>query len=229
MHPRDRFTAGRVANDAQLKMMKSRTIELLMKFIGASDLSFRQAILECDSFRDCIAQAAGPVRPRAKPHRRGSSSADGPQGCGEGVHCGRGHAIRRRCESLLRSPPRREHPRRRDALGTSAPPRLHGERTAGRRQTPAGSGLRRFRGKPCACAAALRATVVFVRSCAGGIAGFECDGLSAQANTIDANCDSCFFKDKLSRCSACWRVKRIGTRSRPDATSARRLRIANGG
>jgi hypothetical protein len=48
-------------------------------------------------------------------------------------------------------------------------------------------------GTPWAYAAALRATVVFIMRCAGGIAGFVCDGLSAQANTVDPNCDSRSF------------------------------------
>ena len=52
-----------------------------------------------------------------------------------------------------------------------------------------------FAGTIRAYAAALRPTVVIVRNCGGEIAGFVCDGLSAQANTVDPNCASCFFKD----------------------------------
>jgi hypothetical protein len=37
------FTVGRVANEAQLEIMKSHTIELLMQVIASSQLSFRQA------------------------------------------------------------------------------------------------------------------------------------------------------------------------------------------
>jgi hypothetical protein len=39
----EEFTVGCVANDEQLKMMKSHTIELLMQFIASSPLSFRRA------------------------------------------------------------------------------------------------------------------------------------------------------------------------------------------
>jgi hypothetical protein len=39
----EEFTMGPVANDAQLKIMKSDSIELLMQFIASSHLSFRRA------------------------------------------------------------------------------------------------------------------------------------------------------------------------------------------
>jgi hypothetical protein len=52
-----------------------------------------------------------------------------------------------------------------------------------------------FAGTIWAYAAALRPTVVIARNCRGEIAGFICDGLSAQANTVDPNCDPRFFKD----------------------------------
>jgi hypothetical protein len=39
----EEFTVGCVANDEQLKMMKSHIIELLMQFIASSPLSLRRA------------------------------------------------------------------------------------------------------------------------------------------------------------------------------------------
>jgi hypothetical protein len=95
-----------------------------------------------------------------------------------------------------------------DDMGTSAPPCLHGERTGAGRQTPACSGLRQFRGNTAAVRGCAASHGGDRRALRGQIAGFVCDGQSAQASIVDPNCDSGFFKDKLSGCSACWRAKR---------------------
>jgi hypothetical protein len=90
-----RGTAGRVANDVQLKIMKSCILELVMHFIASSHPLFRQAggwrsgmrFIPRSSLRMMLVPAV-PVR-NLRTFFRGWTA-----NCGEGVHCGHRHAIR---------------------------------------------------------------------------------------------------------------------------------------
>jgi hypothetical protein len=189
----EEFAVGRVANDAQLKIVKSQTIELLMQFIASSHLSFRQA--GGDPFWNVIhsamelVQAPCPGRPRAKPED--ILFVAGPQGCGEGVHWDRWHAIRRCCECLPRNPPRRDHPRRCGDVSSSPNALVRGVKPLLVQVCGDFGGWGWGVGVP-----PLPATVLNVSFCGGEIAGFICNGLSAQTNTVDPNCESCFFKGR---------------------------------
>jgi hypothetical protein len=120
----EEFTVGRIANDAQLKIMKSHTIEL--------------------HYAMELARAACPGRPRAKPEDI-LPRLDRKLWRGSSLRPPIRESAALRVPSAFR-PLRGDHPRRPDDMGASAPPCLHGERTAARRQIPAGSGLRRSRG-----------------------------------------------------------------------------------
>jgi hypothetical protein len=89
---------GRIANDAQLEIPKN---QLLMQFIASLQLSCRSVVVGRSGmgFAPSWKWRRLPV-PAVPCEASGPSSSAGPQSCGEGIHWGRGHAVRRRCESL---------------------------------------------------------------------------------------------------------------------------------
>jgi hypothetical protein len=193
----EEFRIGNIPSDTRIRDLQCKSTDLLMRFVASANLSFREAagsdLWEFIWSLMQLAQAACPGIPRASPMELFQRLSR------DSVAREFGQAAQQRSQSA--SQPFRKV----RIIGVS----LDAVTIWGRRLlaiTIMNALLRGiapllvqvcgdFAGTLDAYAEALRGTLKIASEWDVEIAGFVCDGLAAQANSVDPNHESCFFSD----------------------------------